>query len=101
MYILGTTGALRADVLTGTIQVRKVKFDAEMEDVSTTASGGHGCGDEVLACELADSMLNGTPPTVGIREGVESSAVCFAIDEAMDSRRIVELAPLWKQVDSV
>lgn len=98
MYILGTEGALRADVLTGTIEVRRIGFDTELEDASTEAHGGHGGGDLVLAGELADSMLTGAAPSVGLEEGLASAVTCFAIDEAMDSGRVVDLAPYWAKV---
>ncbi len=97
MYILGTEGALRADVLAGTIQIKRIGWDTEFEDASSGSSGGHGGGDQVLAKELVDSMLNGTPPSVGLVEGMESAIACFAIDEAMDTGTIVDLEDWWKR----
>ncbi|MEI6971860.1 MAG: Gfo/Idh/MocA family oxidoreductase [bacterium] len=100
MYILGTEGALRADVLTGTIHVKRIGFDTQVEDLSTSSSGGHGGGDDVLAAELAGSMLNHTPPSVGLVEGLEAAVTCFAIDEAMDSGTVVDVDRYWKQIDT-
>lgn len=97
MYILGTEGTLRADVVTGVIQIKRVGWDTKVEDESTTSSGGHGGGDAVLARELADSMLNGTAPSVGLVEGMESAIACFAIDRAMDTGAVVDLADWWKR----
>jgi predicted dehydrogenase len=98
MYILGMEGAIRADVLTGEIQLKRIGFDTKMEDHSTSAKGGHGAGDDVLAKELAETMLHHTPPSVGLMEGLESAVTCFAIDEAMDSGHVVDVAPYWKKV---
>jgi predicted dehydrogenase len=97
MYLLGTEGALRADVLAGRIELRRIGFDTRIEDLSTSAQGGHGEGDAVLARELAESMLHGTPPSVGMDEGIRSAVTCFAIDEAMDTGRVVDVAPLWPE----
>ncbi|MDA0990223.1 MAG: Gfo/Idh/MocA family oxidoreductase [Verrucomicrobia bacterium] len=97
MYILGTEGAIRADVLDGSIQVQRVGHDEPIIDESTEASGGHGGGDDVLAAELADSMLNGSVPKVGVQEGLKSAIACFAIDDAMDSGQVVDLASYWKR----
>ena len=97
MYILGTEGAIRADVIAGTIELQRIGWETEIEDVSTDASGGHGGGDEILAQELSDSMLNGTPPSVGLNEGMISAIACFAIDEAMDSGTVVDLTDWWKK----
>ncbi len=99
MYILGTEGAIRADVLTGTIQTRRIGFDTQLEDVSTEASGGHGGGDDVLAAELAESMLNGVEPAVSLKEGLEASVTCFAIDDALDTGKVVDLKSYWAYID--
>jgi hypothetical protein len=32
MYILGTEGAIRADVLTGNIEVRRIEFKTKIRD---------------------------------------------------------------------
>lgn len=101
MYILGTEGAIRANVLTGEIQTKRIGFDTPLEDVSTDSKGGHGGGDEVLVAELIDSMFNHTPPSVGLPEGLLSAATCFAIDEAMDTGAIVDLDPYWQKIRAV
>ncbi len=98
MYILGAEGAIRSDVLTGTIEVKRIGFDTQVEDESTTAKGGHGGGDSLLASELVDTMLNQVPPAVGLMEGLASAVTCFAIDEAMDSGKVVDLGPYWEKV---
>ncbi len=99
MYILGTEGAIRADVLTGTIQTKRIGFDTLLEDVSTEASGGHGGGDDILAAELAESMLNGIEPIVSLKEGLEASVACFAIDEALDTGKVVDLNSFWNYIN--
>jgi len=98
MYILGTEGAIRANVLTGAIETRRIGFGTVIEDAATDASGGHGGGDMVLAGELADSMLRESPPSVGLIEGLKSSVTCFAIDDALDTGKVVDVAPYWKEV---
>lgn len=99
MYILGTEGAILANVLTGTIHYKKVGFEEEMEDMSTSAQGGHGDGDEYLARELVEAMIHGATPAAGMIEGLESSVTCFAIDEAMNTGSVVDLGPYWSKVD--
>ena len=98
MYILGTEGAIRADVLTGEIHMKRIGFDTQMEDNSTGAKGIHGDGDEVLVKELSESMLNQIPPSVGLMEGLTSAVTCFAIDDAMDKGIVVDMEPYWDKV---
>jgi len=100
MYILGTEGALRADVLTGKIETKRIGFDTLLENVSTDASGGHGGGDEILVAELAESMLDGTMPEVSLKEGLEASIASFAIDEACDTGKVVDVNYMWKHFNS-
>jgi len=96
MYILGTEGALRADLGEGAIQVQRIGFDTQCEDISTeTDAKGHGGGDAVLSQELVDSMLEGKPPSVGMEEGARSAVTCFAIDDAMDQGRVIDVGPYW------
>ena len=99
MCILGSEGAIRADVLTGKIEIKKIGFETVIEDVSTNASGGHGDGDSVLTAELAESMLNATPPKVGFIEGAFSAATCFAIDDAMNEGKVVDALSYFKIFD--
>ena len=99
MYLLGTEGAIRADVLTGSIELQRVGWDGKVEDHSTGAKGGHGDGDGVLAGELAASMLSGTASSVGVREGVESTVTSLAIDEAADTGVVVDLERFWRAVE--
>ena len=97
MYICGTEGTIRADVIAGTIELKRIGFETKTEQVSAGVSGGHGGGDAVLARELAASMLKGTPPSVGLDAGLKSAVTCFAIDKAMTSGRTVDVRPYWKR----
>ena len=99
MYILGSEGAIRANVLTGTVEVARIGFDEEIRDESTEAKGGHGCGDDILADELAASMLEGAEPSAGMQEGLASSITCFAIDEALDTGEVIDVDRYWRKAD--
>jgi len=99
MYICGTEGTIRSDVISGRIELQRIGFDTSLEDYSSEAMGMHGGGDDVLAGELVSAMLEGTPMSAGIDEGLAAAVTCFAIDEAMASGQVVDLAPLWSHVD--
>ncbi|MFA5203867.1 MAG: Gfo/Idh/MocA family oxidoreductase [Lentisphaeria bacterium] len=97
MYILGTEGAIRANVLTGDIETQRIGFDSKLERVASGIGDGHGGGDTVMARELAATMFTGAPPAAGLDAGLASAGACFAIDEAMDTGRVVDARPLWRQ----
>lgn len=96
MYLCGTEGTIRSDVMTGKIELQRIGFDSRIEDQSTGAAGMHGGGDDVLAAELVDAMSGGAPMSGGIEEGLDATVTCFAIDQAMEDGTVVELAPWWE-----
>lgn len=103
MYIVGTEGSVRSDVIPGTIEVRRYGWNTEIENHDTGASESHGGGDEVIVQSLSDAMLKGIEPPTSLEDGLTSAVTAFAIDEAMNSGRVVDLAPYWERLsgDSV
>jgi len=97
LYLCGTEGAIRADIKCGSIETCRLGSGWKIEKVSATAEGSHGGGDSILAQELARSMLEGIQPTAGFLDGLISATTCFAIDKAMETGRVVSLAPYWKR----
>lgn len=97
MYICGSEGAIRSDVITGEIELRKIGFDTEIQRVDTGAKGGHGGGDNYLAERLVDSMLNGAPPVTTVEDGLKSAITCFGIDQAMESGTVIDMKTLWEK----
>ncbi len=106
LYLCGTEGTIRADVLTGKIELQRIGFDTVIEDCSTSVKGMHGGGDEILAEELFTAMQtqSGQPEpclSAGIEEGLNAAVVCYAIDEAATTGKVVDLANYWAEVDRV
>lgn len=97
-YICGTEGAIRADVISGKIELARIGFSEQVQDISTTAKGGHGDGDRYEAEQLAQIMVKGKKPTTSFDEGLHASVTAIGIDRAMMRGRVVDMAPLWKQV---
>jgi predicted dehydrogenase len=97
MYLCGTEGTIRGDVMTGQIDYRRISRDRAMV-LEQSASGGHGGADGTLANALRDSMLNGTAPLVGLDAGIRSAVACFGIDAALDAGTVVDLRPMWQRV---
>lgn len=95
MYMCGTEGTLRADVLNGKIEVARIGWDNLTEIVDTGAAGGHGGGDRTLGKSLGGSVLRGEAPFTGVEDGLRSAFTAYAIDEAADTGRVVDLAPYW------
>ncbi len=99
IVLIGTEGTIRADALTGVIELQRIsqQFESHTIDVTGGHLGGHAGGDEVLLKALIASMRDNAPPLVGIDEGIKSALVCFAIDEAHDTGTVVDLKPMWER----
>jgi predicted dehydrogenase len=97
MYILGSEGAIRADVMRGKLEVKRIGFNTKSKDVSPGAKGGHGGGDVILAKAIVDAMLKGKPPRATLEDGMKSAITCFAMDDSRKKGKIINLAPYWKR----
>ena len=95
-YICGTEGSIRADALTGHIEWQRIDHAPQMEKVNMGHAGGHAGGDETMATALAATLLQGKPPLASVEEGVRSCLVAFAIDQAMEEKKVVDLLPWWQ-----
>jgi predicted dehydrogenase len=92
-YICGSNGILRADALTGTLEVQVLGPDEFLRRETTGEGGSHAGGDQVMVRALLDTMIRNIAPLAGIREGIASAATAFAIDRSLDEGRIVTLDP--------
>jgi len=97
MYLCGTEGTLRGDVLTGEIEYRRISHEKPVMK-ETTVGGGHGGADGTMSAALRDSMVNGAAPLVGLDDGIRSAVACFGVDSALDSGTVVDLREMWQKV---
>jgi predicted dehydrogenase len=97
MYICGTDGTLRGDVITGELEYNFIRHDAEPHKTNTGGKGGHGQGDPTLSASLRESIINGAPPLSSVDDGLASAMTCFAIDRAMETGQVVDLRGMWAE----
>ncbi|MBN2302535.1 MAG: Gfo/Idh/MocA family oxidoreductase, partial [Lentisphaerae bacterium] len=98
-YIVGSEGTIRADFVAGRVEFKKVGWDTPTVVYDTSAIGGHGGGDMILARELLDCMNNDRKLPTGVEEGLISAVTAFGIDEAMETGRVVDMKPFWAKID--
>ncbi|QQE10615.1 Gfo/Idh/MocA family oxidoreductase [Planctomycetota bacterium] len=96
MYILGTKGAVRADLITGKIELRLIDWEAPTTVIDATG-GGHGDGDIIMVKGIIDTMTKGVAPQASLEDGLVAAATCFAMDKAMDEGTVIELTEWWEK----
>lgn len=101
MYICGTEGTLRADVLKGVIEICKIGHKEKPSQIQSGGIGGHGGGDEILGQDLAESILYSKKPVASLEDGLLSAITCFGLNEACETNRIVDMGPYWKKAGIV
>jgi predicted dehydrogenase len=100
-YIIGSHGSIRADALTGVIEVDSIIPGSVRETIDTLHAGGHGGGDAYMAEQLAQTLLYGKPPAAGMREGLSSLLTACAIDQAMELGEVYSLERDWQCMKSL
>jgi predicted dehydrogenase len=98
MYLCGTEGSIRADVISGQIEVGRIGFDEKIERIDLGIRGSHGGGDAVLGLNIVNCMKGEENPYTGLDHGLISAFTCFAIDEAVAANAVVPLAPYWAKL---
>lgn len=101
LYLLGTEGAIRADLITGQIEIRKIGFNEESRFLQSEHKGGHGGGDDILTNYWSRMIQEDAPSLTDLETGIESAVTCFACDEAMLKNEIIDLSKYWRELDSL
>lgn len=96
MYICGTEGAIRADVLTGKIEVKSILEEEKIEIFSETARESHGGGDKFLIKELIKMMETDYAQNT-IDDAIKSAITAIAIDEAMKNQEVIDMESVWEK----
>ena len=95
MLILGTEGAIRADLIAGKLEHRRIGWNTPTTFHDVTG-GGHGDGDTIMIKHLIKTMTEGAAPQATLEDGLIAAATCFAMDKAMDEGTVVNLDPWWE-----
>ena len=101
MYINGTEGALRADLITGKIEVARIGWENNIEEHVGEHKGGHGGGDEMLVEHLYKMMSEGAPSLTSLDAGIDAAVTCFGMQDAMDQGMIVDMQSYWAALEPV
>ncbi len=97
MYILGTEGCIRADMCTGIVECQRYGWEDTKQVWNLAGVGGHGGSDEVLCDQIGQTLKEHVQPFSGLTEGLKSAITCFAIDDSMNTGKLVDVRPYWEK----
>lgn len=97
MYICGTEGTIRADLIKGKIEVKKSYEKKVTVYYNPHDDSGHGGGDEILAFHLNQAMISDYD-TNSLYDGIVSAVTCLMADESMKTGKIIDMVPVWKSL---
>ena len=98
LYILGEHGAIRADILNGEIEVKKIGFETESSVIKMEKSGIHYGGDQVLVNHWEKMIYENAPSLTDLSTGAEAALTCFALDDAMLSSQVIDMDNYWSNI---
>ncbi len=96
MYFSCTEGTLIVELYSGKLVYKTL--GARWAKRKRLIGGGHGDGDTHIIKELRDSMIHGTAPVCGGKEGLLSAAVASGIEMARESGEVISMEDLWNQL---
>ena len=99
LVLLGTEGAIRADLNHGLIEHRRIGHDAPTSTTDQRATAGlHGGGDGPMVRELLATMVDGKQTASPLSTGVAAAVTCLAAEQARTAGTVVDLAPIWGRI---
>ena len=99
LVLLGTEGAIRADLNHGLIEHRRIGHDAPTVTTDQRATAGlHGGGDGPMVRELLATMTNNAPTATPLSTGIAAAVTCLAAERSRATGTVVDLAPIWAEV---
>ncbi len=101
LYLLGTEGAIRADLNHGVIEHRRIGHDTPTTTFDQRSSAGmHGGGDGVMVRELLATMTTGAATPTPLSTGIAAAVTCLTAEQARTMGTVVDLKPIWQRVEA-
>ena len=101
LVLLGTEGAIRADLNYGVIEHRRIGHGTETVTTDERATAGlHGGGDGPMVRELLATMTGDADTATPLSTGVAAAVTCLAAERARATGTVVDLAPIWADIDA-
>ena len=102
-YIAGTKGTLLADLVRNKMLVRGSLARGKPERIewNERTDDNHNGADQAMARDLLATIETGAPFPVTPQDSMEAGLTVMAIDRAMETKTVVDCAPMWAAYDAV
>ncbi|MFH1053218.1 MAG: Gfo/Idh/MocA family oxidoreductase [Candidatus Woesearchaeota archaeon] len=97
MYICGSKGTIRADLIKGKIELQDIFSENEKQVIDTKTFDSHGNGDEFLMKNLNKVILN-EKHINDFDDALKSALTVIMIEQARTKNEIVDLTQVWKEL---
>lgn len=100
-YIAGTEGTLLADLVRNKMMFRSALSTAkpERQEWRERTDDNHNGADQAMARDLLATLDKSAEFPVTPHDSLEAGLTVMAIDRAMESKQIVDCAPMWVDYD--
>ncbi|KQN78352.1 Gfo/Idh/MocA family oxidoreductase [Devosia sp. Leaf64] len=100
--VIGAKGMAEGDFVRNYFKVTDSRTSERLEDKTYQASdlSAHYGADEQMAEDILKHMIEGAPLPVSVVDALEAGLLALSIDEAMKTRSVVDMAPIWQRFDA-
>ena len=100
--VIGAKGMAEGDFVRNYFRVTDSRTAERLEDKTYQASdlSVHYGADEQMAADILNHLTEGAPLPVSVTDALEAGLLALAMDEAMKTRTIVDMSPIWQRFDT-
>ena len=100
--VMGAQGMAEGDFIRNFLRVTDSRTSDRLVDTTYKASelSQHYGADEQMAEDILKHMLEGVPLPVSVTDALEAGLLALSMDQAMRTRSVVDMTPIWQQFDA-
>lgn len=99
--VMGVKGMAEGDFIRNYFQVTDSRSSDRLIDTTYQLSdlSQHYGADEQMATDIMAHLIDGAPLPVSVVDALEAGLLAMSMDDAMRQRRVVDMAPIWREFD--
>ena len=100
--VIGAKGMAEGDFIRNYFRVTDSRTANRLEDKTykTSDLSQHYGADEQMAEDILKHMLEGAALPVSVTDALEAGLLALSMDQAMRTRSVVDMSPIWRQFDA-